>query len=209
MTRLGDRRRLSMDLQRLTNKQGFRPASGDQPGALSWSADDVERWLGDQKVPTTKFKEHAVDGACLLGLQRDDLVTLGLSTLGDKALLMKKLDALKKQTYAGQTISAGDSSGAISDTSSSANGGADLRAVLEAVLEENSNLRGKIGATQKRLQTQPSDVPEQYVCPILMEVSVRAGEGVVILILKPVDAGVCVTGPEPEDVLRVCTITRV
>ena len=46
----------------------------------------------------------------------------------------------------------------------------DLRAVLEAVLEENSNLRGKIGQTQERLRTEPSNVPEQYVCPILIEV---------------------------------------
>ena len=46
--------------------------------------------------------QQAVDGEVLLTLSRDDLECLGVTTLGGKATLMKKIETAKKQHYAGQ-----------------------------------------------------------------------------------------------------------
>merc|ERR1712048_728011 len=113
MDKLGDRRKLSMTLKRLGNQQGFTPnIDATAPGALGWDTSKVCEWLGSEGYDQfiDNFRHHRIDGPVLLELSRDDLKLLGLSTIGAKAQFMKKLDVIKKQTYAGQVI--GESSSA-------------------------------------------------------------------------------------------------
>jgi hypothetical protein len=106
MERLGDRRRLSVALQRLANRQGFPPpVAVGQPGALGWGPTDVGNWLQREEFPALVacFAAEGIDGPCLLGLHAHDLRLLGVSdmTVGQSSRLRLRLEALKKITYAG------------------------------------------------------------------------------------------------------------
>ena len=96
-----------MFVQRLGNQQGFAPnIDASAPGALGWDTSKVCEWLSSEGFEQyiDNFQDHRIDGPVLLELSRDDLKLLGLGTIGAKAQFMKKLDVIKKQTYAGQVI---------------------------------------------------------------------------------------------------------
>ena len=121
MARLGDRRRLTVALRRLGNRQGFAPAAVDQPGALGWDVGRVGQWLRDEGLGEffAGFASNGIDGAVLLQLGPDDLEQLGAATLAQQSQLKRKLDRLKKITYAGQLAASPDRGGAGAASSSS------------------------------------------------------------------------------------------
>jgi hypothetical protein len=100
MQRFGDRRRLSVALQRLANRQGFPPpVAVGQPGALGWGPTDVGNWLEREEFPAlvARFAAEGIDGPCLLGLQAGDLRLLGVSdmTVGRSSRLRQSRGAQK------------------------------------------------------------------------------------------------------------------
>jgi hypothetical protein len=111
IAKLGDRRRLSMTLQRLGNQQGFAPEiDPTAPGALGWDVEKVCEWLESQGFGKHSkcFRDQGIDGPVLLELTRDDFeqlgLTTGMSTIAAKARLMQKLDVIKKRTYTSQVV---------------------------------------------------------------------------------------------------------
>jgi hypothetical protein len=162
--KLGDRRRLSITLQRLSNQQGFAPdIDASAPGALGWGTDKVCEWLGSEGFGQfiDNFRNHRIDGPVLLHLTSDDLKLLGLSTLGTKARFMKELDVIKKRTYAGQVIGESSSGAQASGLSED-----QRRLVLEQVLEENTALQQQLSQRHPRRD----EMPDHFMCPITNEV---------------------------------------
>eukprot|EP00036_Acanthoecidae_sp_10tr_P002874 CAMPEP_0182948250 /NCGR_PEP_ID=MMETSP0105_2-20130417/59662_1 /TAXON_ID=81532 ORGANISM="Acanthoeca-like sp., Strain 10tr" /NCGR_SAMPLE_ID=MMETSP0105_2 /ASSEMBLY_ACC=CAM_ASM_000205 /LENGTH=730 /DNA_ID=CAMNT_0025088539 /DNA_START=72 /DNA_END=2264 /DNA_ORIENTATION=- len=167
ISRLGDRRRLSVALRRLANRQGFPPASDGQPGAIGWGEDEVGAWLREHEFGglVDRFAAEGIDGQCLLELRVDDFKALGVTTIGQGSKLKKQLERLKKVTYAGQLVRPGDGDGA-----AAAPGAAPLtiESVLEAVLQENAALQRRMA--QRTREPAEADVPPQFLCPILSDV---------------------------------------
>eukprot|EP00035_Acanthoeca_spectabilis_P028152 m.469391 g.469391 ORF g.469391 m.469391 type:complete len:698 (-) comp28501_c0_seq1:273-2366(-) len=171
METLGGRRRLTLAIKRLINGDGFAPPT--LAGAMQWSCVEVADWLNKEGAGdlTERFSAEDVDGLCLLALEADDLAHMGVRTVGQKVAVMKKLEALKKQTYAGQVVS-GQGEGA----TAAAAVAPDIREVLAAVLEENASLQRRV-AEDRAARAQ---VPAQFLCPILndlMEDPVVAADG--------------------------------
>ena len=186
---LGDRRRLSGALRRLANRQGF-----GAPGTLEWDTERVCAWLAEQGLAQLRqaFRAQSIDGEVLLTLTRDDLQCLGVTTIGDKSTLMKKVEAVKKQHYAGQVVGArGDagSGGASKAGGRSTRSGRkrkreppgasqlsaeQQRLVLEQVLEENADLAARLAAAREDNGAQGSGAtaapPADFLCPITTEV---------------------------------------
>ena len=182
MATLGERRRLAGALRRLANRQGF-----GAPGTLEWDTSKVRKWLTKQGLARLRraFRAQSIDGAVLLTLTRDDLHHLGVTTIGDKSALMKKIETVKKQHYAGQVVggaaaSAGSGSGRSGrkrkrelpgTTQLSAE---QQRLVLEQVLEENAELAARLAAAREsEVQRRGSAVaapPADFLCPITTEV---------------------------------------
>ena len=160
----GDRRRLATTLRRLANRGGFPPPLNTQPGALGWSADRATQWLQEEGLGdlAAQFAEHGIDGECLLKLQPDDLKVLGATTLGQQSNLKRRLDRLRKLTYAGQMV--GPEAAAVAPAAVGEAGG-QIRTVLAAVLDDNAALQDRI----QQLQDRPAaeGVPDEYLCPIL------------------------------------------
>lgn len=80
------------------------------------------------------------------------------ASLGQKSMLLRKLERLRKLTYAGQLVQAGDGTEA-------APAAVPMQDVLSAVLDDNSQLRTRI----EQLQARPA-IPDQFACPILGDV---------------------------------------
>lgn len=164
-----------MHVQRLGNQQGLAPdIDASAPGALGWDTTKVCDWLGSQGLGqcTSYFRDHRIDGPVLLDLARDDLKLLGFSTIGAKAQFMKKLDVVKKQTYAGQVIS--ESSSAAAPASGLTED--QRRLVLEQVLDENAALQEHMSQRHPR----QDEMPDHFMCPItnvVMEDPVVAMDG--------------------------------
>ena len=162
--RSGDRRRLANTLRGLANRGGFPPPLDGQPGALGWNADRVTQWLREDGLGdlAARFAEHGIDGECLLKLQPDDLKVLGATTLGQQSNLKRRLDRLRKLTYAGQMVGPEAAAAALAAVGEA---GAQIRTVLAAVLDDNAALQDRI----QQLQDRPAAaaIPDQFQCPIL------------------------------------------
>ena len=177
MVKLGDRRRLSMKLQRLANQQGFAAEADPMaPGALGWGPGQVCEWLAAQGLQkhSSDFRDQHIDGPVLLELTRDDLKHLGVDTLGDRAQLIQKLSAVKKQTYAGLVV--GGDAAATPAASVPALSEDQRRLVLEQVLEENAALQEQLAQRHPRRD----EMPNHFMCPItngVMEDPVVAMDG--------------------------------
>lgn len=163
MTKLGDRRRLHQILRRLASGGGF-----DDVGTLDWDVDRVCAWLRDEGVGeyADSFRRHAIDGEVLLTLDRDDLRSLGVSTMGGVAKVSKKLEGAKKQHYAGQVVSRSSGSASVHTATLT---DSQQRMVLEQVLQENGELQTRLDAMRERFGTRDG-VPEDFYCPITTEV---------------------------------------
>jgi hypothetical protein len=164
MSKLGPRRRLSIAIRDLVNLQGF--TSDALSGCRAWSPTQVTGWLDVKGLSELgrKFTEHDIDGIAALELTPSDFALLGCTTLGLKSKLKKEVELLKKQYYAGQTSDGGGSA--------EAGGGlevSNLRAVLAAVLEENSGLQTQVERS-KELYALRGKITPQFLCPILQEV---------------------------------------
>ena len=64
----------------------------------SWTVNDVCQWLLEQDFGQyiDVFRHNAIDGECLLTLDNELLKTdLGISTLGHRSKIVKRLDELK------------------------------------------------------------------------------------------------------------------
>ena len=180
MAQLGDRRRLTVALRRLGNRQGFAPAAPGQPGALGWDAARVGQWLRDEGLGEffAGFASNGIDGAVLLQLGPDDFAQLGANRLAERSDLKRKLDRLKKVTYAGQLVTSPDKGGAAGAASSSSAaaspaGAAQLpiQSVLAAVLDDNADLQTRIRELEQRPNAAATrTVPPQFICPILGDV---------------------------------------
>lgn len=167
---LGERRRLFNSLRRLANRQGF-----GQPGTLEWDVERVCTWLAEEGLVSLQsaFRAESVNGEVLLTLTRDDLDCLGVSTLGGKANLIKKIEGVKKQHFAGQIVrplsAAGgvDPAGAHPDSSAPGLTDEQQRLVLEQVLAENAELASRL----KSMRDKSTDrAPLNFCCPITTEV---------------------------------------
>jgi streptogramin lyase len=167
MQRLGDRRRLSIALKRLANRQGFPLPPAAQLGALSWGTTEVGDWLRKEGFPALidRFAAEGIDGPCLLGLGADDLDELGESlTVGQSSRLRQRLEKLNTITIAEEVVRGDDArvaSGAEADRPS-------IQAVLEAVLEDNAELQRRMA--ERAREPARAAVPAQFLCPILCEV---------------------------------------
>jgi hypothetical protein len=64
----------------------------------------VCKWLAEEGLTQLQagFRAQAIDGEVLLTLTKDDMGCLGVPTVGGKAKLMAKIEAVKKLYYAGQ-----------------------------------------------------------------------------------------------------------
>lgn len=170
---LGERRRLGAALHRLANRQGF-----GKPGTLAWDTNQVCMWLDKEGLGQLKqgFRSQSVDGEVLLTLRREDLGCLGVTTMGGKATLIRKIEAAKKLHYAGQAIDAGEAGGGgAAGGSGSGSGGLSAeqqRLVLEQVLEENAELAARLTAARDAADTGGATAapPDNFRCPITTEV---------------------------------------
>jgi hypothetical protein len=166
---LGERRRLREALRRLADRRGF-----DAPEKLDWDVGRVGSWLAEQGLAHLQkgFREQAVDGEVLLTLTREDLGGLGVSTIGDRATLMSKIEKAKKQHYAGQVIGgAAGAAAAFGDTMSVEH----QRLVLEEVLQENVALAARMAARAEvaasgNATAAAAAPPDTFLCPITNEV---------------------------------------
>jgi hypothetical protein len=150
----------------LGNQQGFASdIDASAPGALGWDTSKVCEWLSSEGFGhcTDNFHNHRINGPVLLQLTSDDLKLLGLSKLGTKAQFMKKLNDIKKQTYAGQVIGESSSAAAPAVPGLSED---QRRLVLEQVLEENAALQEQLSQRHPRRD----EMPEHFMCPITNEV---------------------------------------
>ena len=99
--RLGDRRRLTLAVQRLRDGLGLdRPEyAAEHPG--NWSCEQVKGWLRRQGAAVAHhqrcFVDHAIDGEVLLTLTRDDLQTMGVASLGERVRIDNILAAVRPQ----------------------------------------------------------------------------------------------------------------
>ena len=158
-----------MFVQRLSNQQGFAPGiDASAPGALGWDTSKVCDWLSSEGFEqcTDNFREHRIDGPVLLKLTSDDFKLLGLNTIGAKAKFMKKLDVIKKQTYAGQVIGESSSSSSAAAAPAPHLTEDQRRLVLEQVLEENAALQEQLSQSHPRRD----EMPDHFMCPITNEV---------------------------------------
>ena len=142
------------------------------------SIDQVCAWLAEQGLTQLQqgFRSQSINGEVLLTLVRNDLECLGVTTLGGKATLIKKIEVAKKQHYAGQVVGVGGGNQDGGSTSTTG-GGASLsteqqRLVLEQVLQENAELAARL-ATSRETQNQGGATaapPDNFRCPITTEV---------------------------------------
>ena len=175
---LGERRRLSETLRRLTERRGF-----DAPETLHWDVERVCAWLAEESLAPLQqsFREQAVDGEVLLTLTREDLERIGVTALGGRATLMKKIEKAKKQHYAGQVIGLAGS-GAAPTAGGRGLSAEQQRLVLEQVLQENAALAERIAAARENATANAAaaEPPHNYLCPItgeLMDDPVVAADG--------------------------------
>jgi hypothetical protein len=89
-----------------------------------------------------------------------------VTTLGAKATLMAKLDAVKKQHYAGQVVGAGGGGAAAAGEMTEE----ERRLVLEQVLQENVALAARMAAMRKKDGAAVAQPPHNYRCPITTEI---------------------------------------
>jgi hypothetical protein len=178
---LGARRRLALALQRIAGRGGF-----EARGKLDWDFERVSDWIAEEGLAPLQrgFREQAIDGEALLTLTREDLELLGVSTLGDRAAVMSKIEKARKQHDAGQVVGgAGAAAAAFSDDTSVEH----QRLVLEHVLRQNTSLAARLAAARERAAAAAGDggaaaaePPADYLCPItneLMEDPVVAADG--------------------------------
>jgi hypothetical protein len=166
MRTLGERRRLREALRRLADRRGF-----DAPERLDWDFDRVCAWLAEEGLAPLQqgFREQGVDGEVLLTLTREDLEVLGVSTLGDRATLMKKIEKAKKQHYAGQVVGgAAGATAAFCDTMSVEH----QRLILQQVLQESAALAARMAARVENAADNAATAapPDNFLCPITNEV---------------------------------------
>lgn len=95
------RRRLTLSLRRLANGQGFPPNRETRPGALGWDVGRVAMWLRKQQLAgvAAKFQQNEIDGEALMTLEHADLLEVGITTIVQRAALLRIIGMVKKQTY--------------------------------------------------------------------------------------------------------------
>mmetsp|Transcript_22165 Transcript_22165/g.57833 ORF Transcript_22165/g.57833 Transcript_22165/m.57833 type:complete len:549 (+) Transcript_22165:57-1703(+) len=171
---LGERRRLALALRRLADRRGF-----DAAETLDWDVERVCAWLGEEGLAPlqTGFRKQAVDGEVLLTLTREDFECLGVTTLGGRVTLMKKIEQAKKQHYAGQVVGGGGGAA----TTGRGLSAEQQRLVLEQVLEENAALAERIAAAREDAAGAAAAAPpDNFLCPItctVMEDPAVAADG--------------------------------
>lgn len=102
----------------------------------------------------------------LLTLTREDLACIGVTTLGGRAALMKKIKKAKKQHYAGQVIGIGGD-GAAAAVGVRGFSAEQQRLVLEQVLQENAALAARIAEVRETATGNAAAAapPHDYLCP--------------------------------------------
>jgi hypothetical protein len=168
---LGARRRLVLALQRIAGRGGF-----EARGKLDWDFERVCGWLAEEGLAPLQrgFREQAIDGEVLLTLTREDLALLGVTTLGDRAAVMSKIEKARKQHDAGQVVGgAAAAAAAFSDDTSVEH----QRLVLEHVLRQNTSLAARLAAARQHAAAAAGDggaaaaePPADHLCPITNEV---------------------------------------
>lgn len=174
MTKLGDRRRLKLALRRLANRQGFLADANVQHGAFTWDENEVCAWLTREGFSelVSLFQAEGIDGACLLELDLDDQAGMGIGPLGVRYSLNRRIQALRKQTFAGAAVAATPVEGADAAAAAAVGGGGEVATgVLAAVLAENRSLRETLERARPRI-CQEESTPPQFYCPILHEIMV-------------------------------------
>ena len=104
MTRLGDRRRLTLALQRVREGGGVDrpPQPANHPS--HWDTAQVLAWLRQRGLEGAQnFEQHAIDGEVLCSLTRDDLAVMNIGTLGDRARICNAIAALRPTAAAAPT----------------------------------------------------------------------------------------------------------
>lgn len=177
---LGERRRLTGALRRLANRQGF-----GTPNTLPWDVEQVCAWLAEQELKQLQegFRSQSIDGEVLLTLTRDDFACLGVSTLGSKATLMKKIEKVKKQYYAGEVVGDGGGGGGGGGGSSAPRSEEQRQRMLEHVLAENDELAARLKEGRENAAASGASAAAErpdFFCPIttmVMEDPVVAMDG--------------------------------
>jgi len=177
---LGERRKFALALRRLSRRGGFEDAT-----ALRWDTERVCAWLVEQGMPGLResFRAQRIDGEVLLALERDDLKAIGITAMGDRAALMKSIEAAKKQHYAGQVVGEAEAAAADDGSAAGALSPVQQRLVLEQVLQENAALGVRISSMQEQQASAAAAAaapPEHFLCPItqqVMEEPVMAADG--------------------------------
>lgn len=153
---LGDRRRLTLALRRLNARGGFDPVHTPE-----WDVERVCTWLADEGMAQYQegMREQRIDGEVLLSLTQDDLDCIGITTLGGRATLIKKIKGARKQNYVDRDLSVGVEA----DVAESAS-----LDQLNQVLQENATLAERVKAEQGG--NADGEPPKRYLCPILQVV---------------------------------------
>jgi len=160
LSKVGACKRLAFQLRMLANGDGFLDHCSLGAGVLGWDTEAVCDWLHDAKLltsdaQTAPFIRHGIDGVALVTLEAVDLELLGVRTAAHQRLFVDKVATLK-------TGGGGDERA----SSPSASAGTDQKAVLDAVLRENSELQQELDTAKARFQSK--DVPDEFLCPITL-----------------------------------------